>query len=187
MQHAVTVAHGHEVGTRREGVHVDLQDPLAGGQVELGALHDTPDAIEHLHRHLYLTLQFLRGRPIGGFIRRLQQWEQLDRTAFDSLTRSLLRDSLAYARGHVPLYASEAWNRALSGTDPTDPTNWPVLERARVVTHLDQLLARPLPLGAFYGLALAPDGEHTAIGAGMRGRPMPGLNNAYILKMSALK
>ena len=114
---------------------------------------------EQLHRHLYLTLQFLRGRPIGGFIKRLQQWERLDRTAFESLTRSLLRDSLGYARGHVPLYASEAWNRALSGSDPTDLTSWPALERARVVTDRDQLLARPLPLGAFYRHSSASSGQ----------------------------
>jgi phenylacetate-CoA ligase len=114
---------------------------------------------EHLHRRLYLTLQSLRGRPIGGFIKRLQQWERLDRPAFDSLTRSLLRDSLGYARAHVPLYGSEAWNRALSDADPTDLTNWPVLERARVVTDRDQLLARPLPLGAFFRHSSASSGQ----------------------------
>jgi WD40 repeat protein len=40
-----------------------------------------------------------------------------------------------------------------------------------------------LPLGSFFSVALAPDGQHLLIGAGPRGRPTPEFNSAYLMKM----
>jgi WD40 repeat protein len=45
------------------------------------------------------------------------------------------------------------------------------------------LYGEELPLGVFYSLAVAPNGQRLAVGAGPRGRPQPELNCAYLLKM----
>ncbi len=74
-------------------------------------------AEQRFHKNLYYTLQSMRGRHVGPFVRRLQAWERLDRASFDHLTRMFLRDALRYAREQVPLYSSGAWQSSLSGTD----------------------------------------------------------------------
>jgi WD40 repeat protein len=43
-----------------------------------------------------------------------------------------------------------------------------------------------LPLGNFFALAISPDGQALAVGAGTRGRPNLDLNNAYLLRMPRL-
>jgi WD40 repeat protein len=43
-----------------------------------------------------------------------------------------------------------------------------------------------LPLGSFYSLALSPDDQVLAVGAGPRGRPQPQLNCAYLLRIMDL-
>jgi phenylacetate-CoA ligase len=114
---------------------------------------------ERLHRQLYLTLQSLRGRPVRGFIERLQEWERLDRSGFEHLTRARLEETLQYARARVPLYASGIWKEAFSRLDPSNVLNWPVLERVTVVTHQEQLLARPRSPVAFYRHSSASGGQ----------------------------
>src|ERR1043165_8989917 len=47
---------------------------------------------EAVHRRLYLGLQRLRGRPVGAFIKRLQEWEKLDRAAFNQLASTRLQN-----------------------------------------------------------------------------------------------
>jgi WD40 repeat protein len=45
------------------------------------------------------------------------------------------------------------------------------------------LYAETLPLGAFYGLAISPDGQVLAIGAGPRVGAAPDFNSAYLMRM----
>jgi phenylacetate-CoA ligase len=114
---------------------------------------------EGLHRRLYLALQRLRGRPVGRFIRQLQEWEKLDRAAFSRLANTRLQETLRFAQSRAPLYATGPWQAALSRSDPQNIQNWPVLERKMVVTHREQLLARGQPLGTFYRHSSASSGE----------------------------
>ncbi len=48
------------------------------------------------------------------------------------------------------------------------------------------LYGETMPLGTFFGLALAPNGPVFALGAGPRGRPTPDFNSAYLMKMPKL-
>ena len=48
------------------------------------------------------------------------------------------------------------------------------------------LYGEALPLGTFFGLAIAPDNKMLALGAGPRGRPTPEFNSAYLIKMPEL-
>jgi phenylacetate-CoA ligase len=114
---------------------------------------------EGLHRRLYIGLQRLRGRPVGSYIRRLQDWERLDSAAFNHLAGTRLQETLRYAQSRVPLYATGAWQAALSRSDPENIQNWPVLERKLVVTNREQLLARGKPPGTFYRHSSASSGE----------------------------
>jgi phenylacetate-CoA ligase len=119
----------------------------------------TETVAEGLHRRLYVGLQRLRGRPVGSYIRRLQEWERLDSAAFNHLAGTRLQDTLRYAQSRVPLYATGAWQAALSRSDPQNIQNWPVLERKLVVTNREQLLARGKPPGTFYRHSSASSGE----------------------------
>ncbi|MEW6298656.1 MAG: hypothetical protein AB1671_13045 [Thermodesulfobacteriota bacterium] len=112
-----------------------------------------------MHGYLYLTLQLLRGRPVGPFIRRLQAWERLDRPAFQRLVSGRLEDTLRYARERVPLYSSGPWREAFAHADPTDIHSWPVLERRMLKTHAADLLARAVIPGLFYRQSSASTGE----------------------------
>ncbi len=96
-----------------------------------------------LHGQLYLVLQLLRGRPVGPFIKRLQQWERLERAALERLAEARLRRTLRYARARVPLYRSGVWESALARSDPEDVRSWPLLERGVLREQGDRLLARP--------------------------------------------
>jgi hypothetical protein len=40
-----------------------------------------------------------------------------------------------------------------------------------------------LALGAFYAVAVSGDGKLLAVATGAQGRPVPGANNCYVLKM----
>lgn len=110
---------------------------------------------EFLHRNAYLGLQWLRGRPVGPFICRLQQWERLDRDSFERLRRSLLAETLEYARANVPLYSTGEWRKA----DPRDLNTWPVLERQTVRTQRQQLMSRRKRLGVFFRESSRTTGE----------------------------
>jgi hypothetical protein len=48
------------------------------------------------------------------------------------------------------------------------------------------LFGETMPLGTFFGLAIAPNDQFLAIGAGPRGRPTPNFNSAYLIKMPKL-
>lgn len=100
---------------------------------------------QRFHKSLYYSLQSLRGRHVGPFVRRLQAWEKLDTTAFEQLTARLLRDALRYAHERVPLYSSAAWRNAST----EDVKSWPVLERRMLITHREQLQARRRTPGKF--------------------------------------
>ncbi|GFE82194.1 AMP-binding protein [Steroidobacter agaridevorans] len=106
-------------------------------------------AEQRFHKNLYYTLQSLRGRHVGPFVRRLQSWEQLDRASFEHLTRMLLSDALRYARSQVPLYSSGAWQSSLSRASADELSAWPVLERKMLITHREQLQTRRFALGVF--------------------------------------
>jgi len=64
---------------------------------------------------LLLGVQRLRGRPVGAYIRKLQEWESLEPKAFQRLRADRLADTLAYAKRSVPLYRSGPWSEAIGG------------------------------------------------------------------------
>lgn len=112
-----------------------------------------------LHGGLYLVLQLLRGRPVGPFIKRLQEWERLDRAELERLGRARLRRALRYARARVPLYRSGVWESALARSDPEEVRNWPLLERAVLREEGQRLLARPRPPAICWRYTSASAGE----------------------------
>jgi phenylacetate-CoA ligase len=114
---------------------------------------------QRFHKTLYYTLQSMRGRHVGPFVRRLQAWEKLDAHAFEQLTRTLLLDALRYAREQVPLYSSSAWQEAFSHSNPESLSSWPVLERKMLITHRTQLLARRFTPGIFCRNSSGSTGE----------------------------
>jgi phenylacetate-CoA ligase len=111
------------------------------------------------HRAAYLTLQQLRGRPVGRFIRTLQAREQLEPGAFKHLIDMELREQLRFAHAKVPLYASGPWSQSLTHGDPTQLSSWPILDRATVRERGTELLARGLRPGTFYRSSSASSGE----------------------------
>lgn len=118
---------------------------------------------ESCHRAAYMVLQQLRGRPVGRFIRALQAREQLDPAAFKRLTETELKEQLRFARAKVPLYSSDAWSQALSRTDPTQLSAWPILDRATVRARTTEVLARGPRPGAFYRSSSASTGASLRI------------------------
>lgn len=98
---------------------------------------------ERFHRLLYLGIQRVRGRPLGPYLNQFREWERLPAQEFTAMQARRLRARLLSARASVPHYSSERWNRALSGHDSGILEAWPVLERAAVQQHVDDLLARP--------------------------------------------
>ncbi|MGH8239649.1 MAG: phenylacetate--CoA ligase family protein, partial [Steroidobacteraceae bacterium] len=111
------------------------------------------------HRAAYMTLQQLRGRPVGRFIRTLQAREQLEPSAFKHLIDTELREQLRFARAKVPLYASGPWRQSLARGDATQLSAWPILDRATVRARGTELLARGLRPGTFYRSSSASTGE----------------------------
>src|SRR5687767_6080218 len=90
---------------------------------------------QRFHKTMYYSLQSLRGRHVGPFVRKLQQWEALNRQQFESLTTRLLRNALRFASRRVPLYSTGPWREALARADVEDLGAWPVLERRMLITH----------------------------------------------------
>jgi phenylacetate-CoA ligase len=124
---------------------------------------------QRLHGVLYRTLQSMRGRPVGTFMRRLEAWEHLDRESYQALAKEQLRDALAYARERVPIYSSGAWAKAFSGSNPEDILSWPVLERELIVQRGGDFLARPLVPGTRHRRSSASTGVPVHIGWDRRG------------------
>jgi phenylacetate-CoA ligase len=110
---------------------------------------------QSIHRAAYLTLQRLRGRPVGPFIEQLRRRERLDRAAFERLNEEELEAMLEYAKANVPLYSTGPWARA----EASDLSTWPVLERHTVRTRGKELLSRRPRLGTFYRRSSASTGE----------------------------
>jgi phenylacetate-CoA ligase len=111
------------------------------------------------HRAAYLTLQQLRGRPVGRYIRDLQARERLDRPAFRRMIDTELKDQLRFARTKVPLYSSGPWSQALAHGDPAELSSWPILDRATVRARGSELLVRGPRPGVFYRSSSASTGE----------------------------
>jgi len=97
---------------------------------------------ERFHRMLLLGVQRLRGRPVGAYIRKLQEWESLEPKAFQRLRADRLADTLAYAKRSVPLYRSGPWSEAIGGGDAEALQSWPVLERAMIQASGSELLSQ---------------------------------------------
>ena len=114
---------------------------------------------QSLHRRLYLSLQWMRGRPVGGYMRCLQARERLDRAAYAALHDRALEEALSHAHATVPLYSSARWRAALAGSPPTRLAAWPVLDRHTVRTRAAELHSRSLSPGIFHRHSSASTGE----------------------------
>jgi phenylacetate-CoA ligase len=110
------------------------------------------------HRAAYMSLQHIRGRPVGRYVRHLQARERLERRAFQDLIANELRETLRYARERVPLYSTGAWQQALAKSDPADIRAWPVLERQTIKTRAGEMHAKRL-WPNFYRHSSASTGE----------------------------
>src|SRR5687768_13678814 len=113
---------------------------------------------QRFHKTMYYSLQSLRGRHVGPFVRKLQKWEALDREQFELLTARLLHNALRFAARRVPLYSSEPWREALV-RDVEDLSAWPVLERRMLITHAAELRARRASAGVFSRTSSGSTGE----------------------------
>ncbi|MGH7509660.1 MAG: phenylacetate--CoA ligase family protein [Gemmatimonadales bacterium] len=120
---------------------------------------------ERFHRLLYLTVQRLRGRPLGAYIRRLQEWERLEPEAFQRLRAQRLARTLEYARTHIPLYRSGPWQEAFRRSGAGDLRSWPVLEREIIQSSGAALLAKPTPRGLYYRTSSGSTGQPLRVGA----------------------
>ena len=141
----------------------------------------TPEtANERFHRRLLMAVQRLRGRPVGAYIRQLQQWERLEPGAFHRLRAARLARTLDYARSRVPLYRSGPWREALGRGHPDVLQSWPVLERETVQRFSAELLAQPFRRGHYVrrtagssgialGVAMSPDAAAWAWATDYRG------------------
>jgi phenylacetate-CoA ligase len=116
-----------------------------------------------------MTLQQLRGRPVGRYIRDLQARERLDRPAFRRMIDTELTDQLRFARTKVPLYSSGPWSQSLAHGDPAELTSWPILDRATVRARGSELLVRGPRPGAFYRSSSASTGKPLRIAWNPRG------------------
>lgn len=126
--------------------------------------HVRPESVsERFHRHLYLAVQQMRGRPLATYIRRLQEWERLEPAAFQRLRAERLAQTLSYARDRVPLYRSEPWSRALAGNS-RELGAWPLLERAVVQARRAELLAQPVSDNHFFRHTSGSSGVPVAVG-----------------------
>lgn len=107
-------------------------------------------ASEHFHRLLLLGVQRLRGRPVGAYIRKLQEWERLEPQEFERLRAQRLIQTLEYASTRVPLYRSGAWHEALRRANAGVLQSWPVLDRETIQANPKELLAQPGPRGHYF-------------------------------------
>ncbi|MBA3556770.1 MAG: hypothetical protein H0W29_18725, partial [Gemmatimonadales bacterium] len=126
----------------------------------------TPEtANERFHRLLFLGLQRMRGRPIGAYIRKLQEWERLEPEAFNRLRAERLAETLEYTSSRVPFYSSGPGREALRRGNVHDLRSWPVLERGTIQAHTAELLAQPTPAGHYLRRTSGSSG--TALGVAM--------------------
>jgi phenylacetate-CoA ligase len=95
----------------------------------------------YFHRRLYLSLQSIRGRPVGSFMREMQNLEALDHESYRKITQLKLEKSLEHAKNHVPFYATGKWREVLKGENYKDIHSWPILERDMVQTSSHELIA----------------------------------------------
>ena len=105
---------------------------------------------ERFHRLLLLGVQRLRGRPVGAYIRQLQEWERLEPKAFQRLRADRLAQTLDYASSRVPLYRSGRWREALRRGDARDLRSWPVLERENLQADGPELLGQPVTQAHYF-------------------------------------
>ena len=106
-------------------------------------------ASEQFHRILYLSVQQARGRPLGQYIRQLQQWGSLDSMGFRALRQQRLIETLEYARSKVPLYQKGVW-ATFRGDDYRNLRAWPVLERPTIQAHEAEMLAHAPGRGRYF-------------------------------------
>jgi phenylacetate-CoA ligase len=107
-------------------------------------------ASDRFHRILYLSVQRARGRPLGPYIRQLQEWGSLDSMSFRALCEQRVVETLEYARSTVPLYRSGSWAAAFRGADHRDLRTWPVLERQTIQAHEAEMLAQREVRGRYF-------------------------------------
>ncbi len=103
-----------------------------------------PRLSESLRGHLYAFLQSLRGRPLARCIRTIERQEHLAPVEFDRQQRERIAEVLALAKTQVSRYRNGPWkNASLSPDRLLD--GWPVLEKADLLNHFDDLLAETRP------------------------------------------
>lgn len=124
-----------------------------------------PESVsERFHRHLYLAVQRMRGRPVDSYVRRLQDWERLEPAAFQRLRAERLARALSYARDRVPLYRSGLWRQALRHGDGQPLSAWPLLERETIQSRGPELLAHPVSGDRFFRLTSGSSGMPLGVG-----------------------
>jgi phenylacetate-CoA ligase len=111
-----------------------------------------------------MAVQRLRGRPVGAYIRKLQEWERLESKAFQRLRAERLAQTLEYAKSHVPLYRSGPWREALGRGDADILQSWPVLEREMIQRAGAELLAQPVRRGHYLRRTAGSTGIALGIG-----------------------
>lgn len=119
---------------------------------------------ERFHRILYLTVQRARGRPLGPYIRQLQEWGSLDSMSFRALREQRLAQTLEYARSTVPFYRSGTWAAALRGRDHHKLRSWPVLDRQVIQAHEAEMLAQPPVRGRYFRSTSGSTGSPLRVG-----------------------
>jgi WD40 repeat protein len=122
----------------------------------------------------------------GGLERTIKIWNVAD----GSVVRDLANPTLKAPAPMMPPHSHPGWVYQLRFTGDGKylisagdaPLNKGYLA---VWNPLDgkMVYGEALPLGTFFGLAIAPDNKTLAVGAGPRGRPTPEFNSAYLLKM----
>ncbi|HEX2139146.1 MAG TPA: hypothetical protein VHG33_05485 [Woeseiaceae bacterium] len=104
-----------------------------------------------------------RGRPVGAFVGKLREWEQLDRSTFRRLGDQRLREALRRAASEVPLYGTGDWRAALAHGGSDDIRTWPVLERDVLRAGKRDLIVRQPPAGMFYRHSSASTGASISV------------------------
>jgi WD40 repeat protein len=121
----------------------------------------------------------------GGLERVIKMWDVADATLLRDLANpKLKRAGSALPQSHpgwvYGLRYTPDGKRLVSAGDA--PLNKGYLAVWDVETGKLQH-GEELPLGVFFALALSPDGQRIAVGAGPRGRPTPEFNSAYLIEM----
>ncbi len=103
-----------------------------------------PRLSESVRGHVYAFLQSLRGRPLARCIRAVASQEQLAPEEFDRQQRQRIAEVLAFAKSQVRYYRNGPWKNASASPDGL-LDGWPVLEKADLQGHFDELLAETRP------------------------------------------